>query len=224
MASEILHISSTEPGPSSGPPTIDALDVSQKQWRQVFTEGPFTSFGMVNALMQELRVTYEELLGSPQILHTRLTALMDGKSLVSSIEDSQWVNTWSKKTGRCTSFAVKIAKTLEREYPDTFDFQYFDLGRHRIARCASTGILIHSHSDKGAKIMDPTEHWSESDNRGPFKYHTDGYSIHKGSGSGEKCRRDPVSPEHAISVCLQEVAQYMVLVCLFRYVPQSPFS
>ncbi|KXX75410.1 hypothetical protein MMYC01_209496 [Madurella mycetomatis] len=186
------------------PPHIDTLAVSKEQWNRAFIEGPHTSFGMVKALMDALKLTYPQLLEKPEAL---LAAFRDSEPLIRNIEDQPWVNTWAKKTGRCTSFAVKVARALEKAHPSAFEFVYFDLGRHRVARCVKTNILINSDSDSGAKIMLPSAHdtdWPERDRRGRYRYHADGYSIYEGKETGElgtepRSRRDPVSPEDAIS-------------------------
>ncbi|GAB1312431.1 hypothetical protein MFIFM68171_02641 [Madurella fahalii] len=203
------------------PPQIDTLTVSQEQWTKAFMEGPHTSFGMVKVLMKELRLDFPKLLEKPEELSE---AFKDRKPLIYNIEDRPWVNTWAGETGRCTSFAVKVARALERAHPSVFKFMYFDLGRHRVARCARTNILINSDSDTGAKIMLPSAHdtdWTERDRRGRYKFRVEGYSIYEGKeplepGVERRSRRDPVSPEEAMSVCLQEVAQNMVFICCFR--------
>jgi hypothetical protein len=43
--------------------------------------------------------------------------------------------TWFSRTGRCTSFNLKVSTLLEERYPN---FRYFSVGRHRVARCERT--------------------------------------------------------------------------------------
>jgi len=207
------------------PPEIDrALDASQAQWKQTFIEGPQTSFGMVRALMEYLEVNYETLLTNPEVL---LGAFKTKRPLIDNIEDERWAKTW-RNPGRCTSFAVKIARALEEKDPNTFKFRYFDLGRHRVARCERTEILIDSTSNKGARRMSSTAgtgdaDWADEYRRGRYKYHSDGFSIFEGNesdGTGPEVRKEvyPICPAEAMSTCLEEIAQNAVLICVFRYV------
>lgn len=55
--------------------------------------------------------------------------------------------TWVSRTGRCTSFCVKVAHELSAQYPGTYDFKIHDLGGHRLAHCTVTGVVIDSSSD-----------------------------------------------------------------------------
>lgn len=196
-----------------------------------FNEGPHTSFGMVKALMDYLRetrkldVTYRTLLDNREVL---LQAFADGDPVKGNIEGHPWVGTWSGKAGRCTSFAVKVARALEAEYPTVFNFQYFDVHMHRVARCEKTQILIDSASDDGVKRMPPNPstdgtHWQDASRHTKYKYRADGYSVYEAKESGEgnaitRCPAYPISPAEAMSTCLREVAKKMVLVCSFRYV------
>ncbi len=43
-----------------------------------------------------------------------------------------------------------MVRRLEEYWPDAYDFKYYDLKGHRVARCARSGILIDSSSSKGA--------------------------------------------------------------------------
>jgi hypothetical protein len=49
------------------------------------------------------------------------------------------------RTGLCTSFAIKVVDALNQiAPPGTYDFVFYDLGWHRLARCKNTGLLIDS--------------------------------------------------------------------------------
>lgn len=66
------------------------------------------------------------------------------------MKDAKLNTTWADTTVRCTSFAVKVVSPLEKQSSGTFKFDIYDLGRHRVARCEKTGILIDSSSKNGA--------------------------------------------------------------------------
>lgn len=68
-------------------------------------------------------------------------------------------NLFNKYTGRCTSFALTCVQNLECLTPTTsdnenyWDFKFYDLGGHRIARCENTGVVIDSSSEEGAVVV-----------------------------------------------------------------------
>ncbi|KAI1213335.1 uncharacterized protein F4807DRAFT_261079 [Annulohypoxylon truncatum] len=131
-------------------------------------------------------------------------------------------STWSSATGRCTSFALKAAALLDARFPDLFRFQYYDIGRHRVARCANTGVLIDSSSVAGAVILKERQEWiSIHGLTGRWKY-ADGVLIYERSPKHGKKSAVPIAPEKALGTCLKEVAKDATLICLFRY--YSPFS
>lgn len=71
--------------------------------------------------------------------------------------------TWNLKTGRCTSFALGVVDWLERmappDVPGYWDFQFYDLNGHRVARCKRTGLLVDSSSRNGALVLKEDEEW-----------------------------------------------------------------
>src|SRR4051794_13525500 len=105
--------------PRMEPQDIDALQVSQAEWRRVYCEDPHTSFPMIDDLMSRLAISYRDLLKNPGIL---LQKLEGGQSLGLNYREL------ARKPGRCTSFAIKVAMNLEAKHPATFRFQYFHLG------------------------------------------------------------------------------------------------
>ncbi|KAK0643968.1 hypothetical protein B0T16DRAFT_494891 [Cercophora newfieldiana] len=183
---------------------------------------------MVKALMDFSRVSHETLLDNPDALRIFLDSDVDHRLLSTIIDTHPSVASWREKPGRCTSFAVKIAHALEKKHPTAFQFQYFDLGGHRVARCQKTTILIDSVSDEGAKLMPPTTSTDSSDwrdcwRRGRYKCHPDGSSIFEGNEPDEngvlpRRQSDPIEDVEALSKCLYEVALYRSLVCTFRTV------
>jgi len=214
------------------PPAIDPLVVSGEQWQGVYIHDPHTSFNMIKKLMEFSGINHETLLNHDDSLVERtfpganpdlLSTIMNTEIMASSS-----VDTWLEKPGRCTSFAVKIAHALEQTYQGTFNFQYFDLGGHRVARCEKTTILIDSVSSEGAKFMPATTNtdsadWRERWRQGRYKYHPDGSSIFEGidpNGGGQVSRsqKNPIRDAQALSKCFYEVALNKSLVCSFRYV------
>lgn len=200
------------------PRRIDALQVSQAEWRRVYCEDPHTSFPMVEALMIKLAISYTDLLKNPRIL---IQKLQGHQPLDFDFQDL------ARKPGRCTSFAIKVAMNLEATHPETFKFEYFHLGRsgsqpgrsgHRLARCMNTGVLIDSTSDKGVTIMEEGGDWMDS-YQGRVKYF-DGHSVYEGTErhdeTTETTTSEPSSLEQAMEICLQEIAERTCLVCSFR--------
>jgi hypothetical protein len=54
------------------------------------------------------------------------------------------------KSGRCTSFAIKVVHLLNSTCQATFSFDFYNLHGHRLARCRKTESLIDSSSMHGA--------------------------------------------------------------------------
>jgi len=211
-------------------PGIDPMKVSNEQWQEVYVQDPHTSFNMINDLMEVSGVDIEALFEDSDILREKAFPDSDpDPELFNTILDGSWTTKCRDEAGRCTSFAVKIAHALEKEHNTVFQFQYFDLGGHRVARCEKTAILIDSVSDEGAKIMLPNTSaniadWRDSWRRGIYKLHPDGWSIFKAnepdeSGKFPESKRMPIKDAQALSKCLFEVARYKSLVCAFRYTP-----
>jgi hypothetical protein len=196
---------------------IDALNVSRAEWTRVYCEDPHTSFPMIETLMSQLAVSYQDLLRNPSILAQKLKA---GQPLNLNYGDL------ARKPGRCTSFAVKVARNLESRHSGIFKFQYFDLSRdgaqpgrsgHRLARCENTGVLIDSTSDEGVTIMEEGGDWTESF-QGRFKYF-DGHSVYEGTERDDDTgpsTLEPISFERAMETCVREIAERKCLVCSFR--------
>ncbi len=65
-----------------------------------------------------------------------------------------------KRPSRCTSFAIQAAQIIEgfqilREVPveSRFEFEFYDVEGHRLARCKKTGLAIDSTSRKGPVVV-----------------------------------------------------------------------
>jgi hypothetical protein len=121
------------------------LDRAIKVWQSVFSGGPYTALKMVEYLMDAGHVTAEDFLQRPSKALKNVTA----KYITDNQDINTMATTWNSATGRCTSFAVKASYTLSQETDGDeliYKFCIYDLGRHRIARCLKTGILIDSSS------------------------------------------------------------------------------
>ena len=174
--------------------------------------------------MRVLNVDSRQLLRDPAIL----TRFDPTYFTVDELRDT-YFETWGKSTGRCTSFAIRVAYNLENEFPeDVFQFQYYNLGTHRVARCSNTEIVIDSESKKGFEILRNNEEWVSTPNfeRGQWKYHNN-YSIFeedKPDVPREQRRIYPITAEMALAKCLDEIAKKAILVCCFRYEPAHLFD
>lgn len=124
-------------------------------WAFNFNKGPYTSFRMVDFLItRTAKSTWKKFLEKPELLQ----GLSDGQI----VGDSRTLfdNLSNTYTGRCTSFALNCVRDLERLKPvgpageGYWDFKFYDLKGHRVARCEKTGVLIDSSSKRGAFVLD----------------------------------------------------------------------
>lgn len=133
---------------------INPVAEADKAWKNAFVEGPYTGFVMLDYLRVKANLQWTKVLqDGPKKSLKPVT-----QAMVVADKTPAMTNTWAGKTGRCTSFAVNVTYLLERTYPGVYDFQIYDLGRHRVARCKKTGILIDSSSAKGAFVL-PEGEW-----------------------------------------------------------------
>ncbi len=62
---------------------------------------------------------------------------------------------YAGRTGICTSFAIKAVRSLKAKAPlGTYDFVFYDLGKHRLARCRKAKIMIDSDATDAPKLED----------------------------------------------------------------------
>lgn len=132
-------------------PTKTPTEEADAAWKQVFVEGPYTGFVMIDYLRSHANnITWTDILKSGYTNKKGLVALSVANKKEAIMKDAKLNTTWAGTTGRCTSFAVKVISQLEQKSPGTFKFNIYDIGRHRVARCEKTGILIDSSSKNGA--------------------------------------------------------------------------
>ena len=125
-------------------------------WKEVFTAGPFTSFNMIKAISSMLGIGLKDILADPK----RLKDFSRNSVTKDNISSRPLYSTWASDTGRCTSFAIKVATQLERKDSARYSFKYYDVRKHRIARCERTGVLIDSSSPSGAVVLRNGEEWT----------------------------------------------------------------
>lgn len=128
-----------------------------------------------------------------------------------------FLSTWYYNTGRYTSFALNVVHRLEAEHPNLYNFKYYDVGRHRVARCQTTGILIDSSSRFGPVLLNESNEWTDiSGLSGRWKYINNELAYERNEGSGMK-KASPITAARAMGSCPKEVAKDATLICLFRY-------
>lgn len=128
-----------------------AVQAADEIWGDVFCEGPYTSVPMLDFLRRRYNLRHVDIMENKNCLRS----LAETDSFRRDSTEDQLLGLWASRTGRCTSFAVKVVTILQRKFPGTFDFRFYDLeGRHRLARCSRTGILIDSGSLNGAFVLE----------------------------------------------------------------------
>ncbi|KAL8941756.1 MAG: hypothetical protein Q9211_001685 [Gyalolechia sp. 1 TL-2023] len=165
----------------------DLYVIAQSVWKEIFHKNAYTNFPQIQYLKDTAGVPWCDLLQNPKLLSTLVT---DDAIL----QDTSFRNvlTWARSTGRCTSFAVAVVRYLEEYHPGAYDFKYYDLGGHRVARCARSGILIDSSSKEGAIRLVDGE-WSTFENVGPRWKWKDGMSKFEGT-DGKMASLTPYAP------------------------------
>lgn len=143
-------------------PTSPA-DAAKAMWVENFNKGPYTNFRMVEFLATKIaRLKYADFLSNPKRLRK-----IDQKKLEKHT-DFPFNALWNTKTGRCTAFALSTVDDLERSYNHNWDFKFYKLGNHRLARCENTEVLIDSSSVPGAIVLKEGE-WERLEDQG-WKY------------------------------------------------------
>lgn len=124
---------------------------AHKVWIKFFGSEAFTSLPIADFVMSTTKTSYKDYLQNPFDLKKKI----DMKSL----QTNPNLEVLYKGPGRCATFAVKVCKELEDKHAGKYDFKYFSLGNHRIARCAKTKVVIDSSSKQGAFVLKNDELW-----------------------------------------------------------------
>lgn len=120
--------------------------IEENIWDENFSESPQTNLWMIDYLIQKAEITYDDFVKDPYILEKSIKTI-EAKIRSDETDD---VSTLLSRPGRCTSFSIKTARDLQEQFPNKFKFRFYDLGRHRLACCSETGLLIDSVSPEGA--------------------------------------------------------------------------
>ena len=162
--------------PSGEKARLDAaLRQAKVEWYLNFNAEPYTSFWMFDHLIQAAGISYAQFLKDPAILRRKYLQRNVSEPLTGdwkehanykgTVDEIRQIEDAIKKTnleglikepGRCTTFAIQMAKSLEA-IPG-LEFEFHDTGGHRLARCKSTGILLDS-SVKGSPFFLPNSRW-----------------------------------------------------------------
>jgi hypothetical protein len=152
---------------------------ADKIWKQVFGEDAFTSLPIANLVLNNTATSLEDYLKQPKILK--------GKVSLEKIVGWDNLGVLVDGPGRCASFAVKVCQKLENQYANKYDFRYYNIGQHRIARCEKTRVVIDSSSELGAFQLTSNDlpmWWREREQQWE-------YEAPKGTMHFKKDRHDP---------------------------------
>ncbi|KAM7218612.1 Protein kinase-like domain containing protein [Rhypophila decipiens] len=188
----------------------DALRKATEEYVRQIKRGPHTSFKALEILLTRLNLSAGEYLRNPMSL------LGFRAERVHDIVSEPWRGTWDSGVGRDAEFCIAVTHALATQYPGIYSWCYYDLGRHRLARCTRTGTVI--DSQMLPTIIDNTK-MLEGDHRFPI----DSYAFVHLQGRAERSQDDllPISPEFALGRSLEEVVRNAVAVCAFRSIPDT---
>lgn len=129
---------------------------SHKVWEKYFKAEAFSSLPIMQYVLSTTDTELTDYLYKPKDLKKKI----DMESLLLRPD----LDVLYKNPGRCATFAVKVCKELESKHAGLYQFAFFNLGSHRIARCTKTKVVIDSSSDDGAFALrnDSSYMWWES--------------------------------------------------------------
>lgn len=128
-----------------------ALDLAGKVYTDVWDGGPYTNFDMIKYLIEKTRIKRKD---RESFRRGNLHAPVRHSFIIQTVSDEN--SGRESMRGRLllllngrmdlwTSFAIKLVRMLERSAPPgTFNFVFYDIGPHRMARCKRTEIVIDS--------------------------------------------------------------------------------
>ncbi|KAK0709540.1 hypothetical protein B0T26DRAFT_754727 [Lasiosphaeria miniovina] len=201
----------------------DPLVLAQREWVKIFNGGAYTGMLMMEQLIKASGKTHKQFLEDPKNSIKKAT-----ETHLNTANLQQLGPTWNTYSGRCTSFAVKAINELNAHKgaggAAIFNFEIYDLSRHRVARCKTTGIVIDSSSTlpNGAFVL-PEGEWArfpETDASWKFKSSESKFE-RQGNVDGQiKKSSSPITSAAAMLVCLKEVEEsaFKSVPTLFRSV------
>lgn len=134
-------------------------------WFTAFNRVPYTNCHMIDELLTESKISYEQFLQNPKLLRQNVTEANLRK--VAEYMDSHYGD---DTFCRCTSFATEVVASLvmANEFTSAGDFESHDMGRHRLAISRKSGLVIDSASKHGSAFLAQGEwpgEWKDSNDK-----------------------------------------------------------
>ena len=142
------------------------LSFASREWQNTYHNGSYSSLQMLAFILEKTETSYETFLTDPNVIlnsedraayELRVGQLGPNddkratddeflltKAWLNGFDNNAFDSVVNNGTGRCTSFVIQTVRALEQKHPDVFDFTYFRLGIHHLARCNKTQIVIDS--------------------------------------------------------------------------------
>ncbi|KAK3374513.1 hypothetical protein B0T24DRAFT_705030 [Lasiosphaeria ovina] len=210
----------------SHPAPADPLTLAQHEWVKIFNGGPYTGMLMLEYIIQATGRTNYDFINDPKNCIKGIT-----DAHISTFDIQQLAATWNVDAGRCTSFAVKAITELNTHKGaggvPIFNFEIYDLSKHRVARCRKTGVVIDSSSSlrNGAFVL-PEGSWGRfPETQASWKFKSSESKFERdGKVDGQiKKSSSPITPAKAMIICLKEVedSAYKTVPTLFRSVNEQ---
>ncbi|KAE8326298.1 hypothetical protein BDV39DRAFT_206191 [Aspergillus sergii] len=127
---------------------------AQECWEEAFKDGPYSNFLQGEYLVNKSGESWGSILKDKNLLKKKIK-IED----LTKDQSTSFIRTWWA-AGRCTSFATRIVRQLQEYSSASFDFKFYDLNGHRVARCMKTGILIDSSSATGVLVLNDGDDWT----------------------------------------------------------------
>lgn len=148
------------------------LNIANYHFGNMFANSAYTSLMMLKFWIWTRGITYEQYVSNPHCLldqddynayveRSRQDGDLDPaghefpntRRWLWQFHDDVFMPLIHTGTGRCTSFAIQAADTIQSQHRGSFDFVYYRMGNHYLARCKKTGIVIDSSCKKGAFVL-----------------------------------------------------------------------
>jgi hypothetical protein len=146
------------------------------EFNRCYNETPYTSFCMVEYLVDLAGLDYKTYLQNPIILLDHTAKIRESISA----DLQKLIN----MPGRCTSFALQVVQRLEakQQTAQKPNFQFYDCGPHRAAWCSVSKKMIDSSSILGQVYMprglwtspDGTRSWKAEGDLSKYRHSKDG--------------------------------------------------
>ncbi|KAF7507513.1 hypothetical protein GJ744_010444, partial [Endocarpon pusillum] len=113
----------------STPQGSEAASWAQSCWVEKYNEMPFSTYQMIDFLIQSAGITYKQYVENPKLLQDHHKQIIDNNP--SDFEDLL------SQPGRCTTFAYQVVDCLQKKHPGVYDFEYLAL--NAIVECSEDG-------------------------------------------------------------------------------------